>query len=101
MAGGRLWTEDEDDAIRVAAAENLSTGEGIGGRGRIGRLRAVADVYGRSYGAVRNRAIRIGAYSRPVGVVTTIKQAGSQGAVAARQRGAHGAGPSANATRGT
>ena len=39
-------------------------GEGIGGRGRNGRLRAVADAYGRSYGAVRNRAIRIGASSR-------------------------------------
>ena len=68
MAGNRRWTEDEDEAIRAAAAPNRTAGETIGGRGRNGRLRAVADAYGRSYGAVRNRAIQIGAYSRPVGV---------------------------------
>ena len=69
MAGNRRWTEDEDEAIRAAAAENLATGEGVGGRGRrISRLRDVASEIGRSYGAVKNRAIRIGAYSRPVGV---------------------------------
>ena len=64
MAGNRRWTEAEDAAIRQAAALNRTAGEGIGGRGRNGRLRAVADAHGRTYGAVRNRAIRIGASSR-------------------------------------
>ena len=64
MAGGRRWTPAEDQAIRDAAAKNVYAGEGIGGRGRNGRLRGVASELGRSYGAVRNRAIRIGATSR-------------------------------------
>ena len=69
MAGNRRWTEDEDEAIRAAASENRDAGKGFGGRGRrISRLRDVASEIGRSYGAVRNRAIRIGAHSRPVGV---------------------------------
>ena len=84
MAGNRRWTEAGDRAIRNAAALNQYAGEGIGGRGRWGRRRAVADAFGRSYGAVRNRAIRIGAYSRPVGRVVTLAAADSQGAVAAR-----------------
>ena len=70
MAGNRRWTEDEDDAIRRAAMENQATGEWVGGRGRSGRMRDVAMALGRSYGAVRNRAFRIGAYSRPVGGVS-------------------------------
>ena len=82
MAGNRRWTEAEDEAIRQAAALNRTAGEWVGGRGRAGRLRAVADAYRRSYGAVRNRAIRIGAHSRPVGVVA-VEAAGSQGAVEA------------------
>ena len=82
MAGNRRWTEAEDEAIRQAAALNRTAGEWVGGRGRAGRLRDVATAFGRSYGAVRNRAIRIGAHSRPVGVVSG-EQAGSQGAVAA------------------
>ena len=84
MAGNRRWTEAEDEAIRAAATENRVTGEWVGGRGRNGRLRDVARTLGRSYGAVRNRAIRIGAYSRPVGRVVSVEAAGSQGAVAAR-----------------
>ena len=82
MAGNRRWTEAEDAAIREAAALNRTAGEWVGGRARAGRLRAVADTYGRSYGAVRNRATRVGAHSRPVGVVS-VEAAGSQGAVAA------------------
>ena len=81
MAGNRRWTDDEDQALRAAARENQATGEWVGGRGRSGRLRDVARAVGRSYGAVRNRAIRIGAHSRPVGVVS-VEPAGSQGAVA-------------------
>ena len=66
MAGNRRWTEDEDEAIRNAAAVNRVTGEGVGGRGRCNsRLSDIARALGRSYGAVRNRAMRIGAYSRP------------------------------------
>ena len=64
MAKGRLWTAEEDEAIRTAAALNRLGHVGIGGRGRHGRLRAVADAYGRSYSAVRARAARIGASSR-------------------------------------
>ena len=64
QAGGRRWTEDEDGAIRDAAALNRAAGIGIGGRGKLGRLRAVADAIGRSHGAVRRRAVRIGASSR-------------------------------------
>ena len=63
MARGRLWTEDEDRTIRAAAARNKMVGS-ICGRGRHGRLREVADVFGRTYGAVRARAVRIGATSR-------------------------------------
>ena len=72
MPGNRRWTEAEDEAIRQAAALNRSAGEWVGGRGRAGRLRDVATAIGRSYSAVRNRnrAIRIGAHSRPVGVVS-------------------------------
>ena len=62
MAGNRRWTELEDRAIRAAAAANAV--EVLGGRGRTGRLRDVASELGRSYGAVRNRALRIGAHSR-------------------------------------
>ena len=84
MAGNRRWTDEEDQAIRDAAMENRVTGKGVGGRGRRNsRLRAVAATLGRSYGAVKNRAIRIGAYARQVGRVS-VKQAESQGAVAAR-----------------
>lgn len=64
MARGRRWTKQEDEAIRNAAALNRYAGEGFGGRGRNGRLHVVADAYGRSYGAVRNRAMRVGPYSR-------------------------------------
>jgi len=77
MARGRRWTEDEDRAIRSAAALNKAAvaasvaGEaavvaaiGLGGRGRRGRLREVADAFGRTYGAVRARAVRLGATSR-------------------------------------
>ena len=73
MARGRRWTEDEDRAIRDAAARNKATAAGavgvvaaigIGGRGRRGRLREVADAFGRTYGAVRTRAVRLGATSR-------------------------------------
>ena len=71
MAKGRRWTEDEDRAIRGAAALNkaavaagVAVAIGIGGRGRHGRLRAVADAFGRTYGAVRTRAVRLGATSR-------------------------------------
>jgi len=80
MAGNRRWTENEDEAIRAAAAENRDAGEWIGGRGRrISRLRDVASEIGRSYGAVKNRAIRIGAYSRAGGGGDG-EAAGSQGA---------------------
>ena len=65
MAGNRRWTEAEDEAIREAAALNRHADKGFGGRGSSGRLRAVAEALGRSYGAVRNRAIRIGASSYP------------------------------------
>ena len=82
MPGNRRWTEVEDEAIRQAAALNRTAGEWVGGRGRAGRLRDVATAFGRSYGAVRNRAIRIGAHSRPVGVVSG-EAAGSQGPIAA------------------
>ena len=72
MARGRRWTEDEDRAIRDAAARNKAAvaavggvvAIGIGGRGRRGRLREVADAFGRTYGAVRTRAVRLGATSR-------------------------------------
>ena len=67
MARGRLWTEDEDRTIRDAAERNKADadgGIGIGGRSRYGRLRQVADASGRTYGAVRARAVRIGATSR-------------------------------------
>ena len=73
MASNRRWTEDEDRAIRRAAALNKAAGAGaagvvaaigIGGRGRHGRLREVADAFGRTYGAVRTRAVRLGATSR-------------------------------------
>ena len=65
MAGVRRWTEEE--AIRAAADRNREAESGFGGRGRHGRLRAVADAFGRSYGAVHNRAMRIDAHSRPTG----------------------------------
>ena len=64
MAGVRRWTEEEGQAIR-AADRNREADSGFGGRDRHGRLRAVAVAFGRSYGAERNRAIRIGAHSRP------------------------------------
>ena len=62
--GKARWTDDEDQAIRDAAEANVTASEGIGGRSRTGRLRGVARELGRSYGAVRNRAIRIGAMSK-------------------------------------
>jgi len=65
MAGNRRWTEAEDKAIRSAAALNRHADKGIGGRGSSGRLRAVAAALGRSYSAVRSRAVRIGASSYP------------------------------------
>ena len=65
MAVVRRWTEEEDQALRAAADRNREADSGFGGRGWHGCLRAVADAFGRSYGAVRNRAIRIGAHSRP------------------------------------
>ena len=46
---------------------------------RAGRLRDVARTFGRSYGAVRNRAIRVGANSRPVGGGVSVEAAVSQG----------------------
>ena len=58
MAGNLRWTEAENEVIRNAAALSRYAGEGIGGRGRNGRQGAVADALGRSYGAVRNRAVR-------------------------------------------
>ena len=76
MAKGRLWTPEEDAAIREAAAANAdwqSEGGGIirPGKGRrrdayYARLKTLASELGRSYGAVRCRAHRIGArsYSR-------------------------------------
>ena len=82
MAGNRRWTEAEDQAIREAAELNRTACEWVGARGGADRLRAVAAAYGRSYDAVRNRAIRIGAHSRPVGIVS-VKPAGSQGKQAA------------------
>ena len=87
MAGNRRWSEAEDQAIREAAALNRSAGEWIGGRGRAGRLRDVARAFGRSYGAGRNRAARIGAHSRLVGV-GAVERAGSQGKQAAPLEGA-------------
>ena len=83
MPGNRRWTEAEDEAIRSAAALNRDDDKGIGGRGRSGRLRAVAEALGRSYGAVRNRAVRIGATSYPP-AASGIQPARAQGAVAAR-----------------
>ena len=76
MAKGRLWTEAEDARLREAAALNAdwqSEGGGLikPGKGRrrdayYARLRTLASELGRSYGAVRCRASRIGArsYSR-------------------------------------
>lgn len=70
MASNRRRTEDEDRAIRRAAALNKAAGAGaagvvaaigIGGRGR---QRAVADAFGRTYGAVLTRAVRLGPTSR-------------------------------------
>ena len=63
---GRPWTDQEDDLIRAAAAENLSQGLKPGGydrRGHANRLMAVAAQMGRSYEATRKRAQRIAARS--------------------------------------
>ena len=64
MAGKRRWTEAEDEVVRSAAVLNRHDDKGIGGRGSSGRLRAVAAL-GRSDGAIRSRAVRIGASSYP------------------------------------
>lgn len=67
---GRAWTSAEDNAIREAAAANADWRLGIVNRDnkRFGdayerRLAKVAENIGRSYGAVRTRASRIGARS--------------------------------------
>ena len=84
MARGRPWSELEDAAIRVAAADNLQGGilafkphtrlPMAGDYAQ--RLRAVADQFGRSYAAVRKRA-----QSGPViGEPTTSAAGGGYGA---------------------
>lgn len=62
MARGRLWTPAEDRLVREAAEQNRR--HGIAGNGKHdNRLKAVAERIGRTYSAVRSRAIRIGAAS--------------------------------------
>ena len=63
MAKGRRWTPEEDRAVLDVAELNRRIGS-IGGRGRHGRLLAVADAFGRTYEAVRCRAARLGVTSR-------------------------------------
>ena len=62
MPRGCLWTSAEDRLVREAAAQNRQ--HGIAGGGRYeNRLRAVAERIGRSYSAVRSRAIHLRAKS--------------------------------------
>ena len=62
MPRGRLWTSAEDRVVREAAAQNRR--HGIAGGGNYeNRLRAVAERIGRTYTAVRSRAIRLRAKS--------------------------------------
>lgn len=67
MAGGRRWTEAEDEAIREAAAGNrggiVANPKAMKRHAYFRRLEAVAVKLGRTYGAVRCRAHRIGARS--------------------------------------
>ena len=70
VMAGRPWTVAEDNAIREAAAANADWRRGIVNRynKRFGdayerRLAKLAEKIGRSYGAVRTRASRIGARS--------------------------------------
>ena len=70
---GPKWTEDEDDAIREAAAMNREHGrylvidvevcKAVFGAARVARLRELARELGRSYLAVRKRASRLEARS--------------------------------------
>ena len=70
VMAGRPWTAAEDNAIREAAAANADWRRGIVNRDnkRAGdayerRLAKLAQEIGRSCGAVRTRASRIGARS--------------------------------------
>ena len=83
MAGVRRWTEEEGQAIRAAADRNREADSGFGGRGRHGRLRAVAVAFGRSYGNARRA--REGAGDMRPGAVTRAEAQSTQ-------RRLHGAG---------
>lgn len=62
MTRGRLWTPAEDRLVREAAKQKRQ--HGIAGSGKHeNRLRAVAGRIGRTYSAVRSRAIRLRATS--------------------------------------
>ena len=62
MPRGRLWTPAEDRLLREAAEQNRQ--HGIAGRGKHdNRLKTVAERIGRTYSAVRSRAIRLRATS--------------------------------------
>lgn len=62
MPRGRLWTPAEDRLVREAAEQNRQ--HGIAGEGKHhNRLKAVAERIGRTYSAVRSRAIRLRAAS--------------------------------------
>lgn len=62
MPRGRPWTPAEDRLVREAAEQNRQ--HGIAGEGKHhNRLKAVAERIGRTYSAVRSRAIRVRATS--------------------------------------